>query len=168
MAAATVVHFGSCDLYRASVLRNAGCEVRESDSLDRFLIELERDESIDVVMMSEVEPRFAERAAVLARERSTAPLILFSRPGATVDENKFDRVFSCSHPETFWLFETAVLVQRSQELRESLTRLRSDSEAIEAETRAVRAETCRQQARARFERLRNKDAGGLWKLEQDD
>jgi hypothetical protein len=158
MAAASVVHFGNRDLYRVPVLRNAGYEVRESDSLDRFRIELERDLNIDAVIMSEVKPRHAEQAAVLARERCTSPLILFRHPDVTVDESKFDRVFSWFYPESFWLFETAMLVQWSMELRQSSERLRMESRAAWAETR-------RQRVRARLEGLRNKDAGGLWKLE---
>jgi hypothetical protein len=160
MAAATVIHFGSRDSYYVSVLRNAGYEVRESNSLNRLVIELERDEDLDAVIMSEVEPRYAKLAAVLVRERSSAPLILFlPRPYVRVDQSQFDRVFSWSYPEASWLYETAVLVIESQKLHAWANCLRRDSEA-------VRAQSVRQRARAESELQRNADASGLWKLEE--
>src|SRR5215472_14756591 len=159
MAAATVIHFGSRDSYRVSVLRNAGYEVRESDSLDRLVTELERDQDLDAVIMSEVDPRHAELAAVLVRERSSAPLILFRRRDVRVDESQFDRVFSWLYPERFWLYETAVLVIESQRLSAWSNCLRRDSEA-------VRARSVQQRARAESESQRNADARGLWKLEE--
>jgi hypothetical protein len=122
MAAATVIHFGSRDLYRVPMLRNAGYEVRESDSLDRLRIELERNEDLDAVIMSEVDPRCAELAATLVRERSSAPLILFCRPDVRIDESQFDRVFSLFYPKSFWLYETAVLVIERQKLRANSSR----------------------------------------------
>jgi hypothetical protein len=116
MAAATVIHFGSRDLYRVPMFWNAGYEVLESDSLDRLRIALEHDDDIDAVIMSEVDPRCAELAATLVRARSSVPLILFCHPHVRIDESQFDRVFSLFYPKSFWLYETTVLVIESQKL----------------------------------------------------
>jgi hypothetical protein len=159
MAAATVIHFGSRDSYRVGVLRNVGYEVHESDSLDQLVTELQRNEDPDAVIMSEVEPRNAELAAFLVRERSSAPVIVFRRPDVRVDESQFDRVFSWFYPEAFWLYETAVLVIESQKQRAWSNRVRRDSEA-------VRAMGVRQ--RAESESQRTADASGLWELEEDE
>jgi hypothetical protein len=158
MAAATVIHFGSDDCFRVPLLRGAGYEVHEPSSLENLKIHLLRKGEVDAVILSGVEPAFAEKAASLVRQRSAAPLILFRHPDVAVEESRFDRVFSWSMPEAQWLFETAVLVMQARVLR-------AQSEALRAEAEAVRIESRRQQARAESEKRRNADAGGLWKLE---
>jgi hypothetical protein len=158
MAAASVIHFGSDDPYRVPALRNAGYEVRESDSLDRLRMELERDENVDAVIVSETEPPHAEQAADLARQHCRAPVILFRPPQHQVDESRFDRVFSWFIPEAIWLYETAVLVMRTKELT-------AESQRLQRESEKARKESRRQRERAQSERKRNADVGGLWKLE---
>lgn len=160
MEIATVIHFGKDDSQRVPALRHVGYEVRESDSLDRLRLNLEGDEA-DAVIVSEVEPRCAEKAAILVRQCSGAPLILFRRLNATLDESRFDRVYSLLIPTSHWLFEMAVIVMQSKELRAASERLRREVETVRAESR-------QQSARAKAEQQRNADAGGPWELEGDE
>jgi hypothetical protein len=139
MAAAKVIHFGCDDCYRINVLRHVGYEVRESDSLERLQRDLERDEDLDAVIIAGVAPRCAEQAAVLVRQHSGAPLILFRRPDDALDESRFDRVFSWFSPDTHWLYSTAVLVMQSKELRTQSERLTRDSRAVVEQSRRQRA-----------------------------
>jgi hypothetical protein len=172
--AARVIHFGrdagdSC----VPALRHAGFEVRESNSLDRLNLDLQRDEGVDAVIVSESEPRTAEQAASLVRKHSGAPLTLIRRSDAPMDESRFDRVFSSSAPEANWLFDTAVLVMQCRELRAESERLRRESEVLLAknerltnqsrhlldELGAVSRETQRHLTKARAEKSRKVPSG---------
>ena len=139
MAAAKVIHFGCDDCYRIKVLRHVGYEVRESDSLDRLRLDLERGNDVDAVIVAGVPPQRAEQAAVLVRQYSPAPLILFRRSNDELDESRFDRVFSWFSPDTHWLYSTALLVMQSKELRAQAEHLRRDAEIVQAQSRQQRA-----------------------------
>jgi hypothetical protein len=158
MADATVIHFGSDDCDRVQALQAAGYEVRESISLDTLRRDIERDD-VDAVIVSEAEPGATEKAAALVRQHTGAPLILFRRSQAALDESRFDRVFSWLIPAAHWLFETAVLVMQSKELRGQSEDLRSELEAMLAENRRQRviAEAQRDVAR-----------GAVWTLVSDE
>ncbi|HKF50284.1 MAG TPA: hypothetical protein VKB38_23180 [Terracidiphilus sp.] len=134
MAAATVIHFGDDDCHRVEVLRGAGYEVDEFNSLDRLRLHLVSRKHVDAVIVSEVEPRCAEQAAELVREHSGAALILFRRPDVTLDDSGFDRVFPSVARPPHWLFDTAVVVMQSKELRAQSERLRAESEAARVGT----------------------------------
>jgi len=138
MAAATVVHFGWDDCHRVQTLQAAGYEVRESVSLDKLKLDVERDD-VDAVIVSEAEPDSTERAAVLVRQHSGAPLILFRRSIAALNISRFDRVYSSFIAPPFWLFETAVVVMQSRSLRAESKRLRRETEALRAKSRLQRA-----------------------------
>ena len=71
--AARVIYFGSDDCHRVAVLRSAGYEVRESNSLNNLGLDLQRDEQIDAVIVSEDNPETAEKAVDLVREHKIAP-----------------------------------------------------------------------------------------------
>jgi hypothetical protein len=127
MATTTVIHFGSDVCQRVLVLRRAGYEVRELDSLDDLRLDL-GSEAVDVVIVSEVEPSRAEQAAYVAREHSDAPLILFRDSSAVPDKGLFDLVFSSFTPGAQWLSETAVVIMQSKELRARSNRGRNCKE----------------------------------------
>jgi hypothetical protein len=158
MASATLIHFGSDDCLRIPVLRRAGYEVRMPLSLDSLRLDLQDDDDVDAIIVSGAEPACAKRAIHLVRRRSSAPLILFRRPDAAIEEGGFDRVFSPSMTEPQWLFEMAVVVMQHRELRAQSDRLR-------AEIMTLREDLLRLRAQLKLERLRNADAGGLWQLE---
>ena len=141
MAFSTVIHFGRDDAQHVKALRHAGYKVRESKSLNRLLIDLQDENELNAVIVSEAEPRRAEQAAVLVRHFSGAPLILFRPSHVAIDESRFDRVYSSPVPAANWLFDIAVLVMQNKELR-------ADSERLLKQEQAVRAKTRRQWAPA--------------------
>jgi len=103
--AAQVIHFGGDDCYRVPVLRAAGFEVRAVRSLNKLRVGLQSDGQVDAVIVSEAEPQCAEKAAVIMRQHSGAPLILFRRPGVALDESRFDRVYDSLVPGAYWLLK---------------------------------------------------------------
>jgi hypothetical protein len=151
MATATVLHFGSDDCHRVRVLRHAGYEVRELDSLDRLRLNLESGEDVDAVIVSEEGARYAEQAADLVRQHSGAPLVLFRQSHVNLDESRFDRVYPSLTPPPLWLFETAVIVMQSKELR-------AQSEWLRHEVKVLRTRS--QQLRARSKELRQRIPSG--------
>lgn len=148
MATGTVIHFGKDDCSRIPALKNAGYEVLESDTLDRLKLHLERGEGVDAVIICGMEPSCTIKAASLARQRSSAPLILFRRPDVKHSLSRFDRVFPAHSPNAHWLFETAVLVMQCKELRAQAESLRTEAGRVLKETSAVQTEGRRQLARA--------------------
>ena len=110
--AARVIHFGRDDCYRVLVLRYLGYEVWESESLDALRTNLECDDAVDAVIISEELPYSIEQAASIARQHRAAPLILFCHSEGMLDESRFDRVYSSFVPPDLWVSETATLIER--------------------------------------------------------
>jgi hypothetical protein len=137
MATAKVIHFGSDDCHRVQVLRQAGYEVCESESLERLPLDLEGD-GVDAVIVSEVEPRCAEKVAILVRQHSGAPLILFRCPSVAHDESRFDRVYDSLVPTADWLSETAELVVQSKHAASERLQ-RREAEGVRVENQRLRA-----------------------------
>lgn len=146
--AARVIHFGCDDCYRIRVLRSAGFEVRESQSIADLGIDLQRDEGLDAVFMSEDLGHDLEQAAEVARRFTQAPLVLFRRSTRILDISKFDKVYSSLVPPWVWLGETAALIEQSRARRTESARLRQKSKEAREQCR-------RQRARLRPERMCN-------------
>ena len=137
--AARAIHFGWDDCYRVPVLRAAGFEVREANSLDELCFDLQTDDHVDVVIVSEdIEPT-AERAAEIVRRSALAPVILFRRSDREIDEKKFDKVYNCTTPPDIWLREAVALIAKSYMLKAEAAHLRTVA--------AAHAETTRQRMR---------------------
>ena len=145
--AARVIHYGWDDCYRVQVLRSAGFEVWEAPSLSTLDLDLQRDEPVDAVIVSEESRQSTEQALEMVRRRSLAPVILFRRAEPDVDHEAFDRVYSWCVPPAQWLSQTAELIARGRELQKESARL-------VREARAVREEIRRQCARSKHERTR--------------
>jgi len=161
MSTARVIHFGSDGFQRVQALQQVGLKVLALQSLDRLRLHLERNAEVDAVLVSEETSQGAEQAAALVRQRSAAPLILFRRSEAALDESRFDRIYASAVPPPFWLFDTAVLVEQCRTLRAQAKRLRKESEA-------VRRKSEWQRARARVQVKRNATAkkppeAGRWR-----
>jgi hypothetical protein len=107
------------------VLRYLGYEVRESESLDALRINLECNDVVDAVIISEDLPHTIEQAAAIVRQHIAAPLILFCHPECMLDESRFDRVYSSFVPPSLWVLETATLIEKGRALREE-ARLRCE------------------------------------------
>jgi len=65
--AGKVIHFGWDDCYRVQVLRYLGYEVCESESLDELRRNLEGENAVDAVIISEGLPRIIYQASALLR-----------------------------------------------------------------------------------------------------
>lgn len=118
---ARVIHFGPDECYRVQVLRQAGYIVTESHTLDELGLDLQRNEQVEAVFLTEGDARSTTQAAVLARQLSQAPVILFRRSSLDLDEQKFDLVHPWLESPEVWLAKTAVLIASSRALRQRST-----------------------------------------------
>lgn len=121
--AAKVIHFGWDDCYRVPVFRSIGLEVWEAETLEDLCSGLQRGEKVDAVVLSEDDREVTERAAVVVRQLSSAPLILFRRFHDGLDESRFDRVFGPLAPPEQWLVQTAEMIATSHAVQEESARL---------------------------------------------
>lgn len=111
--AATILHFGYDYCYRVSLLRSAGYAVKEARSLSTLERNLKQN-PVQAVILSETNPRIAERVADVVRQHSRAPVILFRRSPADLDVSKFDQIYSASVSPPVWLLNIeALIAQRS-------------------------------------------------------
>ena len=156
--AAQVIHFGGDDCHRVQVLRWAGFDVHESDSLES-LREYLRGGAVDAIILAE-DSRHADQAAAFIRRHTSAPLILFRRHQFEIDERNFDRVYQWLVPPAVWLTETAELIAQSQALRKASAALRLESQALRAKVRKERR-------RSKRELERNANPPDLWRLDVD-
>jgi hypothetical protein len=147
--AARVLHFGWDDCYRAQVLKHAGYLVTKEETLESLSRDLQEGEDVAAVVVSESNPGETEEAADVVRRHSKAPVILFRRSPAEIDESKFDQVFLGFVAPELWLSKTAEVIAQSLGLRERSARLRREAEAACQETQ-------RQRARLQMEQARNK------------
>jgi hypothetical protein len=115
--AARVIHFGWDDCCRVPVLRTAGFDIWEANSLDELSVILQRNERLDAVVISENTEQSAEQAADMTRRFSPAPRILFRRSQLAIDEARFDKIYSCLTPPDIWLRETVTLVAKGDKLK---------------------------------------------------
>jgi hypothetical protein len=162
MATARVIHFGSDDCHRVLTLRKVGFEVCVSDSLERLRLDLEGNEGVDAVLVAEGTRRTTERAAAMVQRYSCAPLVLFHRSHAPLCVKRFDQVYTPSVPAVFWLLQTAVLVEQTQDLQKTTKHLISKSKSLLGEVQAARREMRRQLERAAFEKKRNRGQAKPW------
>lgn len=149
--AARVIYFGDDDCYRVPVLRSAGYEVFQPQTLDELNAGLQKDAQVDAVFVSEDERRTTLGAIELVREHCTAPLILFRRSNIHLQENLCDQVYWPGARPEEWLSDTAELIAQCRESREQSQKLRR-------ETQIVRGQSRWQRARSRMESKHNAPA----------
>jgi len=156
--AAKIIHFGLDDCYRIPVFRSAGYEVREAHSLEGLCFDLQRDEDVDAVVLSEDDVHQAQEVATVLRQRCAVPLILFRRTQNQIDESQFARVYSSLTPPAQWLLQTAELIAKSRVLQEESVRLRDEADVAIAKSQQERA-------RSRSERAKYEKRKDPWKLD---
>jgi hypothetical protein len=145
--AARVIHFGCDECYRIPVLKSAGYVVYEPQTLDELSIDLLQNGPVDAVIISEDDRKITERAMVVAREHSTAPLVLFRRSSADLNEILCDRVFSPGVRPEEWLPVTAELIAQCRQAREHSAGLREQSQQLRFDAKSVREQSSWQRAR---------------------
>lgn len=117
-----VIHFGWDDCYRIQVLRYAGYEVRDCQSIENLGEELQCDAPPDLIVISEDDSRSLPQTTAMVRSHTKAPLILFRRTQNMIDESIFERVFPCLAPPELWLSEVEEVIgkREAHDMRDTL------------------------------------------------
>lgn len=147
--AARVLQFGWDDCYRGQVLKYAGYLVTKAETLESLSHDLQEDQDVAAVILSEDDLRTTEQAAEVVRRHSKAPVIPFRRLSVNIDESKFDQVYRGFVSPEVWLARTAELIAQSADSQERSASLRLEAQAVSQETQ-------RHRERLRMERARNK------------
>jgi hypothetical protein len=130
---ARVIHFGWDDCCRVPLLRAAGFDVREAKSLEEMSVALQKNEHLDVVVISETTQQSAEQVSEMAWRWSLVPVILFRRSQRPIDEKKFDKIYSCLTPPEIWLHETVALIAKGDKLRVDCARVHGEAAGVQSE-----------------------------------
>jgi len=156
--AVRVLHFGKDNCNRLLVLRSVGYAVDTCRTVEEFHSVLQKGAGADVILVTTGPARERRQVITLARERSHAPLVLFSTCYDYADEAEFDLVIPpLTHPEE-WLRKIAGLIEQSRALsamstaiRERSALLRRDSEIVRLKSMIERQKSAT--ARAKAERI---------------
>jgi len=106
----TILYCGADDCLRIPVLRVAGFRVAHCASATELARRLEDAPEIGAVLFEESRGKPADAAAELARQRSSAALVLFRHPAGESSEEKFDLVVVPATSPARWLQEVAEML----------------------------------------------------------
>ena len=134
LMAARVIHFGPDDCHRLTVLRSAGFAVDDCPSLTQFRGSLLSGSHADAVLLSDGEGFAPEDAALMARNCSSAPVVLFSGTNRAYEGAAFDLVVHSLTPPEVWLHEVDALIAKSRVLGERLATLSRKSTRLREES----------------------------------
>jgi hypothetical protein len=115
--AARVIHFGTDDCHRQSMLRRAGYEVESCRDLIQLQAALQSDGKADAVMIYDGDGRVPMDAFALARSASMAPIVLFPGPERSYEAEHFDLAVATFTPPEEWLLGLANLIVNHRTLR---------------------------------------------------
>jgi len=156
MAAATIIHLGTDDRHRVTVLKAAGYLVNICDSFSQLHSALVAIPPADAVAVSESRNELCERAISLTRASSAVPLILFQSDISQLNEADFDLVVPTLTPPKVWIDEIKKLIEESGALRLRLEPLRQESAALQQKSALLRAESAAAREKSRRERGRSR------------
>jgi hypothetical protein len=152
-----VIHFGRDDGKRLPVLRSAGYEVHEAYTLNDLWIELEQNERVDAVFISEGDSWITNCAVMLVREYNAAPLVLFRRTSGDCNENPCDEVYSSDVRHEEWLSHMSELIARCR-----------DSQSKRCKAQSVTELSRWQRARARMLKRNVSGSGTVWQSDKKE
>lgn len=109
-----VIHFGTDECHRITVLRSVGYSVDDCSSLTQLRAQLSSDADALAVCITEDLAGPPEAAASVAKSCSSAPLVLFRRSNGDCEETAFDLIVETLTPPQKWLNEIEDLIARSQ------------------------------------------------------
>lgn len=135
MAAASLIHFGVDTCFRLPVLRSAGFEIAECDSLDELPEALAS--YPDAVVLEEEPDAVTEKAISLTRSRSKASLILFAS-GTYCSAPAVDLVIPSFTTPELWLHEIREIIERSHQVRAEAKKIKQMSVALVRDSAAAR------------------------------
>ena len=164
--AAHVLHIGTDDCHRLTVLRSVGYEVEECTSLVQLAEALESAPDPVAVILSESESFPPEEAVSLSRKRSAAPVIFFRRANTAANEDEFDLVIPPLTAPEKWLTEVDNLMGRSREVQAQARVISEHSKSLIKEAGLARRGSERERERSVHERTRNAHAetSDLWRF----
>ncbi len=110
MGSPTILYCGMDDCLRIPVLQVAGFHVARCASMMELEHWLEDEPEIGAVLFEEARGKPADSAAELARERSTAALMLFRHPAGDSSEKNFDLIIDPATPPARWLQQVAEIL----------------------------------------------------------
>lgn len=152
-----IIHFGADCCNRLLVLKHAGYDVDDCQSLIKLGSTLSAVRQPDAVLMTE-DPRASRREAIfLVRSHSSAPLVLFQTVGPTLDESEFDLVIPVLTPPHEWLERVTAAIERSRALAAESTFAREESAVLRRETGLARQRAVFEGERSARERSRIDD-----------
>ncbi len=149
--AARVLHIGEDDCHRISILESAGYDVQRCGSLREFQTQLQTGSDGDAIFVTECDGVSPTDAAVLARSRSPAPLILFRTTNRRAPEKRFDLIVDSLEPPEQWLKDVDALIAKSRKLRAQSATLIEESRQLRRESAEVRMQSRQERARSRGE-----------------
>lgn len=110
MASPTVLYCGADDCLRIPVLQVAGFRVAGCASVTDLVRRLDDDPEVAMVLFEEARGQSADLALELARQRTTAALVLFRHPAGDSSEARFDLVIDPATPPARWLQRVSELL----------------------------------------------------------
>ena len=114
---ARVIHIGVDVCYRLGVLRRAGYEIQECANLIEFRSALRSGIDAGAVFVNDSNGRVSPDAFSIARQSTSAPIILFPNSGRTYHIEQIDLIVPCFTPPDKWLRDVANLIVQSRALR---------------------------------------------------
>jgi hypothetical protein len=156
MSAARVVHFGQDECYRTPIMRAAGYDVAQCESIQELQTVLKSSEAADLICISESYHQPREDALAISRALSRAPVVLFRSTMHRYIADKFDLEIDTLAAPDIWLVhmdtliaQSRMLVQRSIELQSASKRLREESAAAREKSQALRARIAEERGKRR-------------------
>lgn len=153
--AARIIHYGTDECHRLTVLRRSGYSVDECNSLIQLSDALSVEDGADAVFFSETEGVLPEAAVSLAKARPQVPFVLFRCSNGGYKEETFDLVIESLTPPQKWLNEVQALIVRSQALQAESQAIVQQSRMLRREAEAVREKSREERERSRRERAKN-------------
>ncbi len=151
------------ECHRVAVLRSVGYRVEECASLLQLAKALDQPNGADAVFLTESDSIPPEKAFLLARERSGAPVIFFRRTTQEDSEQEFDLVIPPLTSPEKWLREVSSLLEWSRMVRDQARVIADQARTLRKQTTALRMDSERERDRSVRQRLRNSDAPDPWK-----
>lgn len=149
--AARIIHIGADTCHRLPVLESAGYLVHLCLSVLQLQEVFAAEEQLDAVLISEAGGLKHQEAALLARSRCSAPIVLFRDTQRNFTESAFDLVVPVLEPPDVWLAEVEALIQRSQGLQAQSRQLCEESAVLRQETAVLRAKSRQERLHSREE-----------------
>jgi hypothetical protein len=140
MAAASILHVGKDPYNRILVMESAGLVVRQSVCTVENVQKALQGNGISAVAFSPQERTPILPVVEVARSLTRAPLVLFSDPRVTLEENYFDLVITPPTSPPKWLKSLSTAIKDARNVRAFSQQLRRYSARARGATRWLRAE----------------------------